>query len=1068
MKRNEYVLGLDIGITSVGWGIIDNNNGIISSGVRLFDEQSGNDKIQNLTRRGKRSGRRVKRRRTQRLIDLKAYLIRNELITKDFSYLENPYNIRTKGLYSKLSQDELATALLHIAKKRGSILDVSDESDEASKLKGTLNSNSGELRHSNLYVCELQLQRLNNTGTVRGMKNVFHTDDYVKEAKKLLKTQEIPNKFIEDIITIITRRRHFSEGPGSYTSPTPYGTYRFDENNNIIKVNLIDIMRGKCSVYPIEPRAPKYSFTAELFDFLNDLNNLKLPNKNKITHNQKMELVSIIRNEGYLKPKVNPVKGLLKYLRLKEDDVSGFRVSKSDKQLLSTFDGYQKVLKVFVLNGHKEMLTTELMDEISEVLTKTKLVDERKDELIKIIKVDLIVDALSVLGGFIRYHSLSNKAMKIINKVMLEKSENQMEVIQNLKLRKNNDNQQKTLEFSEEVAISPSAQRAQNQTLLVVRELQKEFGYFERIVIETTRARNSKEQKDRINKIQKKREQENIALKEELLGDNQDKKLKGKQILKLKLYKEQGGKCIYTGNTLNLGLIVNQKDNYEIDHILPYSISLDNSYNNKVLVERNANQIKGNNTPFHYFSTGMAYGNNKTFEQFKEFVISIYKGKRYAFKRDNLLYIEDISKHDNQRGFINRNLVDTSYAVKRVLNTLQNYYETNNIPTRVETIRGKVTSLYRNIGGSEYMRKYQFETVNPLEKDRNQYRHHAFDALIVARLSQQNLVRHMFDLSESETIDETTGEIAYTLPMRDSELKLFISNLGLIKDDAIRFSWKIDSKPNRRFSDETIYSTRIIDNEEKVVKKIKDIYALSSSDIKKKIIDKKEQLLVYKYNIQTYNILEMAYNQFKQEKYPYQEYMNQFGKLKKYSKKGNGPEITQLKYVDAKLGNHISITHKYNSKNKVVLLQLSTYRMDVYLDKDNVFKFVTLRYNNLRPEKKGYKVNVTLYDNLLKSKRISEEAEFKFSLFRNDIIRLKYKNPASENNGVFKFISVNNDNKNIIEYRHIAYRSLKKAQFTAGISTNLMIFEKFNVSPTGKYKKVEKEELKLLIKGDII
>lgn len=34
----KYFLGLDIGITSVGWGVIDKNNNIIKCGVRLFDE----------------------------------------------------------------------------------------------------------------------------------------------------------------------------------------------------------------------------------------------------------------------------------------------------------------------------------------------------------------------------------------------------------------------------------------------------------------------------------------------------------------------------------------------------------------------------------------------------------------------------------------------------------------------------------------------------------------------------------------------------------------------------------------------------------------------------------------------------------------------------------------------------------------------------------------------------------------------------------------------------------------------------------------------------------------------
>lgn len=36
MVENEYTLGLDIGIASIGFGIIDDDFNIIDTGVRLF------------------------------------------------------------------------------------------------------------------------------------------------------------------------------------------------------------------------------------------------------------------------------------------------------------------------------------------------------------------------------------------------------------------------------------------------------------------------------------------------------------------------------------------------------------------------------------------------------------------------------------------------------------------------------------------------------------------------------------------------------------------------------------------------------------------------------------------------------------------------------------------------------------------------------------------------------------------------------------------------------------------------------------------------------------------------
>ena len=79
------------------------------------------------------------------------------------------------------------------------------------------------------------------------------------------------------------------------------------------------------------------------------------------------------------------------------------------------------------------------------------------------------------------------------------------------------------------------------------------------------------------------------------------------------------------------------------------------------------------------------------------------------------------------RKFINRNLVDTSYACRTVLNTLQHYFKDNEIDTKVHTIRGQSTNIFR-------------KRIN-LQKDREQdYFHHAIDALIVASLKKMNIV----------------------------------------------------------------------------------------------------------------------------------------------------------------------------------------------------------------------------------------------------------------------------------------------------------------------------------------
>ena len=61
----ELKLGLDIGITSVGWGIIDETYDVKACGVRLFPERSAQDNAE--MRRPMRSSRRRTRRLQHRL-----------------------------------------------------------------------------------------------------------------------------------------------------------------------------------------------------------------------------------------------------------------------------------------------------------------------------------------------------------------------------------------------------------------------------------------------------------------------------------------------------------------------------------------------------------------------------------------------------------------------------------------------------------------------------------------------------------------------------------------------------------------------------------------------------------------------------------------------------------------------------------------------------------------------------------------------------------------------------------------------------------------------------------------
>lgn len=1061
--ENNYILGIDLGITSVGFAVVDKDSlDIIKYGVRLFDERDSED---NLNRRTKRGQRRLKRRKLERIVEIKRLINNNILKISDLTNLSNITDIKIKGLSNKLSPNELANVLINYAKRRGSSLDVViDEDDkEGGEMSTSLSNNTKALVKDNIYICQLQKRWLEE-GKLRGHKNVFRSEDYVKEIKKILSNQDLSSEINDKIIKIISRRRHFSEGPGDINSPTKYGRFKgeYDEQGNPIIHNLIDDMRGKCSIYPNEFRMAKNAYSACLFNLLNDLNNLTIIDngvKRKITKDEKLAVIKHVNTKGNI-----TFKELTKILKVDIDSIQGYRIDKKEKPLITTFDLFYKVKKIFSSFGN-DKIEPLLVDDIAEVLTKTLIYEERFNGIKNIFEnaninvSDAIIEQISNISKINGYHSLSKKAILEINEIMLEESKNQQEIITANSLGDKISFEGKAnIVFDNSLILSSVARRAHLEAIKVINELRHEYGEFAKVVLETTRDKNLKEQRQSLIKIQAANEQANKEA-EKIATENGIglDKLNSIKKLKLRLYKEQEGKCIYTGKPIDLNRLLNDDSAYQIEHIIPYAISFDNSYMNKSLAEADANQLKGKNTPFYYFKSGKAYGNIRTFDQFKIWVESLNMPQR---KKYNLLTMEDYSKWSNMEDFVNRNLNDTSYAIRSLMNTLQNYYRDNNINTVVRTIKGKQTSTFRSIGG--------------VKKDRDFYIHHAIDALIIAALGSSQTISKAY---YKETFDSETGEILVD-PLDDQRIRKFLKTLKKINDDFVLhpdysiFSYKIDTKVGRQISDETIYSTRKVDGKDWVVKKYKDIYGKEGEALTG-LFEKGEstKLLMYKNDIETYNIFKKIYEDYKNVTVDGKKVKNVFAyyyeltgeKIRKYSKKNNGPIITSVKYVNEILGNHIDISKNYNTKDKkVVKLQLSPYRTDIYKNADGVYKFVTIRGYHVKQVKDGFEINKDLYESLKASKGIDDTFEFMFSLNRNNIIMIR--KDGEEN--YYKFIATNNDLASTIECKYISmvtkdYEKNSVKRLIVSIGAKIELIEKFNVSPAGKWSKVYKETLKL-------
>lgn len=1057
---SDLVLGLDIGIGSVGVGILNKVTGeIIHKNSRIFPAAQAEN---NLVRRTNRQGRRLTRRKKHRRVHLNRLFEESGLIT-DFTKISinlNPYQLRVKGLTDELSNEELFIALKNMVKHRG-ISYLDDASDDGNSSVGDyaqiVKENSKQLETKTPG--QIQLERYQTYGQLRGdftvekdgkkhrLINVFPTSAYRSEALRILQTQQefnpqITDEFVNRYLEILTGKRKYYHGPGNEKSRTDYGRYR---TNGETLDNIFGILIGKCTFYPEEFRAAKASYTAQEFNLLNDLNNLTVPTETKkLSKEQKNQIINYVKNEKAMGP-AKLFKYIAKLLSCDVADIKGYRIDKSGKAEIHTFEAYRKMKTLETLDI--EQMDRETLDKLAYVLTlnteregiQEALEHEFADGSFSQKQVDELVQFRKANSSIFGkgWHNFSVKLMMELIPELYETSEEQMTILTRLGKQKTTSSSNKTKYIDEklltEEIYNPVVAKSVRQAIKIVNAAIKEYGDFDNIVIEMARETNEDDEKKAIQKIQKANKDEKDAAM--LKAANQ---YNGKAELphsvfhghkqlatKIRLWHQQGERCLYTGKTISIHDLINNPNQFEVDHILPLSITFDDSLANKVLVYATANQEKGQRTPYQALDS---MDDAWSFRELKAFV---RESKTLSNKKkEYLLTEEDISKFDVRKKFIERNLVDTRYASRVVLNALQEHFRAHKIDTKVSVVRGQFTSQLRRHWG--------------IEKTRDTYHHHAVDALIIAASSQLNLWKKqkntLVSYSEDQLLDIETGELISDDEYKESVFKApyqhFVDTLKSKEfEDSILFSYQVDSKFNRKISDATIYATRQAKvgkdkaDETYVLGKIKDIYTQDGYDAFMKIYKKdKSKFLMYRHDPQTFEkviepILENYPNKQMNEKgkevpcNPFLKYKEEHGYIRKYSKKGNGPEIKSLKYYDSKLGNHIDITPK-DSNNKVVLQSLKPWRTDVYFNKNTgKYEILGLKYSDMQFEKGTgkYSISKEQYENIKVREGVDENSEFKFTLYKNDLLLLK----DSENGEqiLLRFTSRNDTSKHYVELK---------------------------------------------------
>ncbi len=485
--------------------------------------------------------------------------------------------------------------------------------------------------------------------------------------------------------------------------------------------NFIMRMTNKCTYLVGEDVLPNQSILYSKFRVLNELNNLKINGEKP-----DVEVKKKIYNELFLTGKSVTTKKIKSFYK-KEFGID-VEVSGIDGDFKNKMDSYSKIKSILGdVESNMEMVeniilwSTVLGSEKKMLRKKIRLAYPQLDEK----QIERLVSI-----NFTGWGRLSKKfltgikanidgnndisiigAMEETNYNLMQLLSNQFEFIEHINKHNNDLNEDldiNNLDYDslmDDLYASPAVKRSIWQTILVVKEIQEVMGCEpKRIFIETPRRHEEKNRtesrKDKLELCYKncKEEEEKQLLKE----------IEGKEAgyfksINLYLYYTQMGRCMYTGEKIELSQI-NNKKYYDRDHIYPRSKTKDDSIrNNLVLVKREANRKKSDNYPIEpsIQSKQNAFWN-----------VLLKKGLISDEKYDRLTRKEELTSEELSN-FIKRQIVFTGQSTKAVASIFGKIMKESEIVyTKAENI-------------SDFRKEIDFVKVRELND-----LHHAHDAYL--------------------------------------------------------------------------------------------------------------------------------------------------------------------------------------------------------------------------------------------------------------------------------------------------------------------------------------------------
>ena len=733
------ILGLDLGIASCGWALIDQakdgeEGRILALGVRCFDapEDSKDRTPNNQARRQHRGLRRVLRRRRQRMQELRHLFLAHGLLASagpDALALPgiDPWAMRAEALDRALAPCELAVALGHIARHRG--------------FRSNRNQRSNEAEDRTMLAAIAARQE--RTGHYRTIGEAFARDPEFARRKRNRDGDYgrsiLREEHEREVRLIFARQRALGSQCATEALEQAFTDIAFFQRPLAASEDRV----GPCPFEPGERRSARFAPSFELFRFLARLTTLRIGTRRE---ERALTAEEIARAEqGFGTQQGMTFKRLRKLLNLAEaEGFIGISPEDEGRDVVNRSPGNgcmrgSAALRQAIGEGAwlRLLSTPERLDAIAFVLSfaAAKEFPERLAALG--IEEDVIAAVLAGVeqGMFDHFAGAGHISAKACRKIIpgLRRGLVYSEACQEAGY-----DHARRPETSLSDIANPVARKAIGETLKQVRAIVAEYGLPERIHIELARdVGKSAEERAEIARGIEKRNRERDRLRRIFVETVGREPAGSEDMLRFELWLEQAGRCLYTDHCIPPDAIVAADNRVQVDHILPWSRFGDDSFANKTLCFATANQEKRGRTPFEWLGADQ--------ERWNRFVAVVEGCKGMKGRKKRIYLLKDAVSSEEK--FRTRNLNDTRYAARIVLEHLAHFYPEDG-SRRVFARPGALTDRLRRGWGLQDLKK-KLEPDG--EKRHEDDRHHALDALIVAATSESALQRLTRAFQEAET-----------------------------------------------------------------------------------------------------------------------------------------------------------------------------------------------------------------------------------------------------------------------------------------------------------------------------